>query len=210
MYRLSSSIFNENVARLIGEALKVNFSLDSKTYSFNEFMAHLFTGQVQLGLSDTMLYYYPDNPFEAHHPFKEVSFHFMTRHPVREGLMWESIITPLEPQVWIGVILSLISVSFCFFLFSQFYEMHLKCFLNPRFGMVLHCDFFLLTLASCTEPNTFPWFNEKAKAAKILVASWIISLLFISLAYQSNLRASLLRPKMESTVDTIEDMLERG
>ena len=208
--RLSSSIFNDNIARLLGEALKIKLSIDHTIYTYDEFLLQMLTNQAQLGIADVLLIYFPGSPFENHHPLIGTAFYFMTRHPIKRGHPWENIIMPFEPLLWLGVFLTLTLVSFCLFLLSQFYRVHLNTFLNPRLGTALDVDFFLLTLASCTEPNAFPWFNEKAKSAKILITFWIFSLLFISLAYQSNLRASLLRPNMESPVNTIEDMLERG
>ena len=168
-------------------------------------------GKGDIVVTDSFLAYTPSMPYENHYPFEEGGLYLMTRHPVKQGQPWENVVTPFNPLLWWACLISVIIMSFCFFSLHNFYRktLHLSKLAMQRKGPILQADFFLLTLASFTEPNSFPWFSKDARAAKVLVTNWALACLFISMAYQSNLRASLLRPKLEAPVNTLDDMLER-
>ena len=45
---------------------------------------------------------------------------------------------------------------------------------------------------------------------RLLLAVWMLSCLILNLAFNSNLRATLLRPKRENPINSIQDAIERG
>ena len=68
----------------------------------------------------------------------------------------------------------------------------------------------MLTFASITEPDPFPWFKRTATAGRILMAVWMSASLALNLAFGSNLRAVLLRPVTEKPINTLQDAFDRG
>ncbi len=71
-------------------------------------------------------------------------------------------------------------------------------------------EFLLLSFFGYTEPDALPWFTVKANAGKSLVLLWGMSCLVLNTAFNSNLRAVLLRPVTEKPIDSVEDGMERG
>ena len=71
-------------------------------------------------------------------------------------------------------------------------------------------EFFILSMFGFTEPDVIPWFTVEAFTGKFLVLLWGISCLILNTAFQSNLRAVLLRPVTEKPANSVEDGMARG
>ena len=122
-----------------------------------------------------------------------------------------NILTILHPYVWLSLLVSLMALSWAFLLIYRVYKnsiphAKLSCPNNDRDNF----EFFLLTFASVTEPDPLPWFTPRAYAGKLLVAVWVLSILIVNMAFNSNLRATLLRPNLERPINSMEDVLDRG
>ena len=118
----SQSIFNDQVFELIGEALRVKAFIDPTVFfTAEEPMRIILGGEAEVCLLEFSMYV-SDSPFEAHHPFTETAFFFMTRHPIRQGHLYENVVVPFEPSVWLCFLISSLMMSFTLFLFTIHYR----------------------------------------------------------------------------------------
>ncbi len=119
---------------------------------------------------------------------------------------YQSVIDPFTLTVWIATLVSI--MAFWASLFS--------C---SRAGFYDNTDLFnQLRVALCVMlsediPNRLLSFQQQSKQShglKILLVTLVPMALLLSMAYQSNLLASLVRRNTEKPIDTYQDVLDRG
>ena len=79
-----------------------------------------------------------------------------------------------------------------------------------NFNKVNLFDIFINAICVALEGRIPGWFNQKALAGQFLFSIWLISAFTLNLAFNSNLRAVLLRPKTEQPIENFQDAVDRG
>ena len=147
--------------------------------------------------------------YDVHYPFSTIRMRLVSRHPV-EIRSWANVVFVFEVEVWVAIIVSLLMITLTsytiYVVYGSLPERHIFLALND--GKLLR-DFFFNLLGSLTEPGAYPWFNRKAAAGNILVLFWATGVLILNLAYCSIMRSHLIKPALESQVNSAEDVLER-
>ena len=150
-----------------------------------------------------------DIPFHHVYSMYTFKYYLFTRTPEKTSA-WKNIFAIFHQYVWLMILLSLTLLGLSFLLLFKFYKN-----MMPYSNLITNTDrdvieFFLKTYASITEPDPLPWFTSEAISGRILICVWILSCLILNLAFNSNLRATLLRPNSEKPVNTLQDAFERG
>lgn len=70
-------------------------------------------------------------------------------------------------------------------------------------------DIFLFTFAKYVEPHPLPWFKVKLSTGQLLVVLWTALTTFLVMAFQSNLRVTLMTMNYEKPLLTLQDLLDQ-
>ena len=135
----------------------------------------------------------------------------------------------MQPAVWISTLVSLVTFAMTFYItYVTYRSMHDSdkfinrdyvsskvCPICYTYNNQTHCqvhwtEILIFSLFSFTEPESLPWFTNAAITGRLLVLTWGISCLTLNMAFNSNLRAVLLKPVTEEPVENIADGIERG
>lgn len=97
--------------------------------------------------------------------FGKMTYNFITRQP-QQVYKFDQILKSFDLDVWIAVILSLVTLSIIFKIIHAVYSnLNLKNKLVKKVDR--QSDFLILTLSSLTEPDGLPWFPKHSGGKEI-------------------------------------------
>ena len=190
--------------RIIDYCLPFTFDLTNPSQDTYEWL-------VLQGIAHFAGYYYTMTdsvPFHFVYSLTTYKDFLFSRHPVKLSI-WANIGNLFQPLVWLLTLISMIALGFSFLITVKFYN-HFLAHANLATGNDDIVEFFLLTFACITEPNPLPWFTRKAVTGRLLISVWMASALILNLSFNSNYRATLLKPRTEKPIDSLQDAFDRG
>lgn len=126
----------------------------------------------------------------------------------RETSKYLTLVEPYDPKTWAITVLTLLSVCAILVLLTRLDNNAGGTAAAPDLFRISTLSFGVMINESLSEKLIS--IDKKSAALVIVLVTWIPISCLLGMAYQSNLRAFLIRARMEEPVDTFEDVLERG
>ncbi len=126
--------------------------------------------------------------------------------PKEINLTLGNIVKPFNALIWAAVTCSLFLLCTFFLAAHRVYQRLEGISLRPEASKL---NFYIYGFCKITEPEPLPWFS-KAMAGTMSVTLWTIFGLFITMFYQSNLRAFMVTKEYEKPMVSLQDVLDRG
>ncbi len=140
------------------------------------------------------------------HPFLHTGLKYIAVAPREINLTVGNIVKPFNALTWAAVTCSLFLLCSFFLAAHSVYQRLEGISLRPEESKL---NFYLYGFCKITEPEPLPWFS-KAAAGTMSVTLWTMLGLFVSMFYQSNLRAFMVTKEYEKPMVSLQDVLDRG
>ena len=134
-------------------------------------------------------------------PSLERTIFLITKYPGNKN-KFQTIIEPFEMIVWIFLSFSVISVCMVLVLLVQFDE-------KRNFDMFTECTIVIGVIINESLNAKLLSLDSKPSRQWLLVI-WIPCSCLLGFAYQSNLRAFMMKAGREKPIDTFQDLMDRG
>ena len=113
-----------------------------------------------------------------------------------------NILYPFSAGVWMSLLGTVVAVAF---FAGVFYRVYGKVMEDPGHHRSLdsNLDFLLFTIGMLAQEPNFPWFEGTARwsGGSQLMVLWAMTGMVLTMAYTSNLLASLMAVKYEEPID---------
>ena len=121
-----------------------------------------------------------------------------------------TFIKPLEPLVWLSMMLVLLLTSFTLYKSASYYEQRTGINLTSFaiFGNALWYCYGTFVGESITKEKNFK--TKSCQSLRLAMAQWILTCFVISASYAGILKAFLTNPTYESSIETLVDILDSG
>ncbi|XP_023347167.1 uncharacterized protein LOC111715988 isoform X2 [Eurytemora carolleeae] len=118
---------------------------------------------------------------------------------------YENLLKVFDKYTWLGILVSLISVDMAILLISMMIKT--LGFKQPDCVLVVLMPFSLLNAEGM--PDWFIFCKKRVYSGSILLLTWALASLLVTMGFSCNLRAMLLFPSWDPFLDTSAQMAER-
>ncbi|XP_019727175.1 glutamate receptor ionotropic, kainate 2-like isoform X3 [Hippocampus comes] len=188
-------------------------ALDESTGQWNGMVRELMDHKVDLAVAPLAITYVREKVIDFSKPFMMLGISILYRKPNGTNPGVFSFLNPLSPDIWMYILLACLGVSCVLFVIARFspYEWYNPHPCNPDSDVVEN-NFTLL--------NSF-WFGvgalmqqgselmPKALSTRIVGGIWWFFTLIIISSYTANLAAFLTVERMESPIDSADDLAKQ-
>ncbi|XP_043279379.1 glutamate receptor ionotropic, kainate 2 isoform X2 [Venturia canescens] len=188
-------------------------SLNRETKEWDGMMKELLDQKADLAIADLTITYDREQAVDFTMPFMNLGISILYRKPIKKPPNLFSFLSPLSLDVWIYMATAYLGVSVLLFILARFtpyewYNPH-PCNKNPdrlenRFKL-LNCLWFTIGSLMRQGCDILP----KAVSTRMVAGMWWFFTLIMISSYTANLAAFLTVERMESPIESAEDLAKQ-